>query len=125
MTNYPIADFLIRINNARLAKIKELSLPSTKLIHASALALKKAGYLNEVSLKDGILTTSLTYKKKEPLMLGLKLISRPGLRIYMGIDELAAIKSPSIFLLSTSKGVVTSKEAVKSRLGGEIIAEIW
>jgi small subunit ribosomal protein S8 len=125
MTNYPIADFLIRLNNARLAKKKEVVLPGTKLIKASALALKKAGYLDEVSEKAGILTAKLTYQKKAPLMLGLKIISRPGLRIYKGADELAKIKSPSIFLISSSKGVISSREAIKERLGGEVIAEVW
>ena len=125
MTNYPIADFLTRLNNARMAKIKEVSLTSTKYIKAAATALKKTGYLEEVNEKQGVLTVRLTYKKKEPLMLGLKIISRPGLRIYKGADELAKIKSPSIFLVSSPKGVISSREAIKARLGGEVIAEIW
>ncbi len=125
MTNYPIADFLIRINNARLAKNKEVVLKSTKFIKAAALALKKNGFLDELSEKDGFLTVKLAYYKKEPLMLGMKLISRPGLRIYKGADELAQIKGPSIFLISSPKGVISSREAIKERVGGEVIAEVW
>ena len=125
MTNYPVADFLTRINNARMARIKEVALPSTKYIKTTAMALKKAGYLDEVNEKQGVLTVRLTYKKKEPLMLGLKLISRPGLRIYKGADELSKIKSPSIFLISSPKGIISSREAIKERLGGEVIVEVW
>lgn len=108
-----------------MAKNKEVVLKSTKLIKAAAASLKKAGYLEEVEVGKGILSTKLTFKKKEPLMLGIKVISTPGLRIYKGADELAKVKSPSIFLISTSKGVMTSREAIKARLGGEVIAEVW
>lgn len=125
MTNYPLADFLTRLNNARMAKKKEVTLPNTKLIKAVAGSLKKAGYLEEVTEKKGVLSVKLTYRKKEPMMLGIKVISRPGLRIYQGAAELAKIKSPSIFLVSTPKGIKTSREVVKERLGGEVIAEVW
>ena len=55
----------------------------------------------------------------------LKLVSKPGLRIYMGADELAAKRGPSYYILSTSKGIKTSREAIKERIGGEVIVEIW
>lgn len=124
-TNYPIADFLARVNNARMAKIKEMSLPSTGLIKSTAIALQKAGYLEEVEEKKAVLTVKIVYKKKEPLMMGIRVISKPGLRIYKSADELAKIKSPSIFIVSTPKGVISSREAVKVRIGGEVIAEVW
>ena len=124
-TNYPIGDFLIQIKNAALARNKTVEVRSTKLIHAVAKALKKEKYLNEVSLKDGLLTVSLTYVHKEPVLLDLKLISRPGLRTYMSVDELEAYRGPEILIVSTSQGVMSHKDAVKSRVGGEVVVRVW
>lgn len=122
--NYSIGDFLIRIKNATLARKKEMEVDNTKLIESVAKVLKKEGFLTEVTKKDGKLTVKPAYRKKEPVLMDLKIISRPGLRIYMGVDELAAIKGPSIFILSTSQGAMTSLEAIKKRVGGEVIVEI-
>lgn len=123
--NYSIGDFLIRIKNTTLARKKELEVDNTKLIESVAEVLKKEGILTEITKKGGKLIVKPAYRKKEPILMDLKLVSRPGLRIYMSTDELAAIKGPSIFILSTSKGAMTSLEAIKKRIGGEIIAEIW
>jgi small subunit ribosomal protein S8 len=123
--NYSIGDFLVRIKNATLAGRKEMEVDNTKLIESIAKVLKKEGILTEVKKKEGILTVKLAYRKKEPILMDLKLISRPGLRIYMGADELSAIKGPSYFVLSTPKGIMTSREAIKERIGGEVIVEIW
>lgn len=123
--NYSIGDFLVRIKNATLAGKKEMDVDNTKLIESIAKVLKKEGILTEVKKKDGKLTVKLAYRKKEPILMNLKIVSRPGLRIYMGADELSAIRGPSYFVLSTSKGVMTSREAIKERIGGEVIVEIW
>ena len=123
--NYSIGDFLIRIKNTTLARKKELEVNNTKLIESVAEVLKKEGILTEITKKDGKLTVKPAYRKKEPILMDLKLVSKPGLRIYMSADELAAIKGPSFFILSTSKGAMTSLEAIKKRTGGEVIAEIW
>ena len=88
MTNYPVGDFLIRLGNAALAGKREVTMTSTKLIKNVAIALKKAGYLAEVEDKKGILTVALAIKRKKPVIMRLKLISRPGLRIYRGADEI-------------------------------------
>ena len=125
ITNYPVGDFLIRIKNAAAVGKKEIFFASTKKILALARILEKAGFLEEVKNEKGILSVKLTIKRKEPVLMGLKLISKPGLRIYMGLKDLEKIKGPSIFLISTSKGVMASNEAKKKRLGGEIISEVW
>ena len=125
MTNYSIGDFLIRISNAAMAKLNEVSIPSTKLIKDVAKALEKSGYLSEVEEKKGILTARLTIKRKKPVIMRLKLVSRPGLRIYMGAKELEKKRGPSRLLLSTPKGIMLSPEAIKNHMGGEVIAEVW
>jgi small subunit ribosomal protein S8 len=123
--NYSIGDFLVRIKNTALAGKKEFEVDNTKLIESVAEVLKKEGILTEVKKKDGILMVKLAYRKKEPILMNLKLVSKPGLRIYMGADELSAIRKPSFLVLSTPKGIMTSFEAIKKRIGGEVIVEIW
>ncbi len=123
--NYSIGDFLIRIKNTALAKRKEMEVDNTKLIESIAKVLKKEGILTEVKKKDGKLIVKLAYRKKEPILMNLKLVSKPGLRIYMGADELSAVRGPSYFIILTSKGPRTSREAIKERIGGEVIVEIW
>jgi small subunit ribosomal protein S8 len=123
--NYSIGDFLIRIKNTALARRKEMEVDNTKLIESVAKVLKKEGILTEVKKKEGKLMVKLAYRKKEPTLIDLRLVSKPGLRIYMGADELSAIRKPSFLVLSTPKGIMTSREAIKQRIGGEVIVEIW
>lgn len=125
VTNYSVGDFLIRIKNAAMADRKELLVGYTNEVHELAKVLKEIGFLEEVKKEEGKLNVRITFRKKEPVILGLKLISKPGLRIYMGVKEIEKIRKPSILLLSTPKGILTSKEAIKKRLGGEVIAEVW
>lgn len=122
--DYPVGDFLIRIKNAARAHKRELVVSKTKAIKAVANTLKKEGILENVSEKKGELIVRLAFRRKEPVLLDLKLVSTPGLRIYMGVEELEKIKKPSILILSTSKGVMSSREALKMRLGGEVIGEV-
>lgn len=124
-TNYPVGDFLIRIKNVAMAKNKEVKITSNKQLVAVAEALKKMGFVDTVKNEKGILTITLTFKNKKPRIMDIKLISKPGLRVYMGVDELEEKKGPSIFLVSTPKGVVSSLAAIKNRVGGEVIAEIY
>ncbi len=123
--NYPVGDFLVRIKNAALADKREFSVQNTKLIKQVAEVMSKVGYLEKLKVEKNRLIIRLAYHKKEPLLLDIKLISKPGLRIYMGVDELEKKRGSSIYILSTPKGVMASKEAIKKRLGGEVIAEIW
>jgi small subunit ribosomal protein S8 len=124
VTNYPVGDFLIRIKNAALSRHREVEVVSTKFIKAVAQVLEKEGYLESLKEVKEKLIVRLAYRKKEPVILDLKLISKPGLRIYMSADDLDKVRSPSIFILSTPVGVVSSRQAIKERLGGEVIAEV-
>jgi small subunit ribosomal protein S8 len=122
--NYPVGDFLIRLKNARMARLKSVTVPSTKLIKATADALAASGFLRDVALTDGTLEVGLVYRKKEPVIMDVTLVSKPGLRIYMNVDQLEKRRKPSILILSTPKGVMSSKKALKERVGGEVIAEV-
>lgn len=124
-TNYSIGDFLIRIKNAAMAHRKKVEAPATTLIESVAKVLKKEGFLEDFSKKDGKILVGLAYRSKEPVLLDLKLVSTPGLRIYMGKDEMAAKRGASIYIVSTSLGMMSSKEAIKKGKGGEVLVEIW
>lgn len=124
MTNYQIADFLIRLKNASMANLKEVEVGKTKIVFAVAKTLKKEGFLDTVSEKDGVISVTLSIFKKKPILSNVKIISRPGLRIYMNVDELGSIKTPEMFIISTPKGVMSHKDAIKQRVGGEVIAKV-
>lgn len=123
-TNYPVGDFLIRLKNSARARRKEFSLRKTKLIKSVADALKREGFIDGVEDKKGQLTIKITYRKKAPLFKEVDLVSKPGLRIYMGIDDLEGKKGPEVYFLSTPKGILSSKEAIKKRVGGEVLVKI-
>jgi len=124
-TNYPIGDFLIRIKNAAQAKNHEVKDTSTKKKVAVAKALEKAGFIEEVKSKDGILSLSVSFSHKSPILMDIKLVSKPGKRVYFKLSDIEAKRGPSTFLVSTPKGILTTKGAKKEGAGGEIIAEIW
>jgi len=125
LINYPIGDYFIRIKNAYLANNHEFSVPKTKLILAVSKVLKKEGFIDEIKEVSNQLNIRLTYKNKKPVIMDIRLISKPGLRVYKRAKNLEKTKKPSIYIVSTPKGIFSSKEAIKKRLGGEIIAEIW
>ncbi len=125
MTNYPVGDFLIRVKNAAMAKNKEVSFWGIKRVISVAEAMKKLGYFDGVKTEKQKLTVSLSFKSKKPLLMDIKLISKPGLRVYMSTSEIEKKKGPSVYLVSTPKGVISSRQAVKERMGGEVIAEVW
>ena len=123
-TNYPVGDFLIKLKNASMAGNKEVKVVTSNKILAIAEALKKLGFLDSVKKEKDEITVGLTFKNKKPLLMDVKLVSKPGLRIYMGVDEIEKKKGPSIFLLTTPNGIISSLQAVKMNQGGEVIAEI-
>lgn len=123
--NYPLGDFLIRIKNVSLARKKQVEVKNTKLIEDVAKALKKEGFLQEVEKKEGKLLASLAFRRKEPVLLGLKLVSKPGLRVYTDVAGLEKKRGLSVYLISTSKGIVSSRQAIKERIGGEVLVEVW
>ncbi len=123
--SYPVGDFLIRVKNAALAYGKEIEVDKTKLIFSVAKVLKEEGFIDEIREVGEKLLLKLTYKKKEPLIMGLKIVSKPGLRIYKDVKAIEKVKGPFLFIISTPKGVISSRQAVKLRVGGEVIAKIW
>lgn len=122
-SNYPVGDFVTRIKNAALSDARVVRVRKTKLIKAVAEALKREGFLSEVKEKEGELVARLAYVKKEPIIMNLTLVSKPGLRVYKTVEELEAKRGPEIYILSTSKGVLLSSEAIKKNIGGEVIVK--
>ncbi len=125
LINYPVGDFLIRLKNAGIAGHKEVPSIKSKLINAVALCLKKEGFLDSVTEKDGAIIVALAFRRKEPVLMDVKIVSKPGLRIYMGAEDIVKKKGPSVLILSTSKGILSAKDAIKQKVGGELIAEVF
>jgi len=122
--NYPIGDFLIRVKNAARAHKKVVIFTDSKFVRAIASLLKTQGYLDQLETNEGILKVGITHRHKEPVIMDIKLISKPGLRIYANYNDLAKKKNPSKIIISTPVGVMFSNEAIKKKMGGELIAEI-
>ena len=128
----PIADILIRIGNANTAKHDTVDVPASKMKLAIAQILLDEGYIKKFEvIEDGVFKTiHITLKygadKNEKIITGLKRISKPGLRIYAGKDELPTVLGGlGIAILSTNQGVITDKEARKLQVGGEVLAFVW
>ncbi|MGB9779946.1 MAG: 30S ribosomal protein S8 [Caldanaerobacter sp.] len=127
----PIADMLTRIRNANMARHETVEIPSSKMKKAIAMILLKEGFVKAVEEiddgKGGILKITLKYgPNKERVISGLKRISKPGLRVYAKHDELPRVLGGlGIAIISTSKGIMTDKEARKEGLGGEVICYVW
>ncbi len=128
----PIADMLTRIRNANIRKHDTVDVPSSRMKLAIANILLDEGYIEKYDLiEDGVIKTiHITLKygadKNEKVITGLKRISKPGLRVYAGKDELPRVLGGlGIAILSTNKGVITDKEARKLQVGGEVLAFIW
>ncbi|MGE5859386.1 MAG: 30S ribosomal protein S8 [Ignavibacteria bacterium] len=126
----PISDFLTRIRNASRAKKVSVEIPSSNLKKNLAEILKKQQFIHDYSLiedkKQNILKIFLKYSKGAPALNGLKRISTPGLRVYKNADELPRVLNGlGIAVVSTSKGLLTDKEARREAVGGEIVCYIW
>ena len=132
MTSDPIADMLTRIRNANTAKHDTVDVPVSKMKVSIAEILKKEGYIKDFEMidVDGIKMIHITLKyganKNEKIITGIKRISKPGLRVYAGKDELPKVLGGlGIAIISTNKGVMTDKEARKENVGGEVLAFVW
>lgn len=127
----PIADMLTRIRNANQMRYKDVTMPSSKLKLEIAKILKSEGFIQSYKVEKGDvqdnLVLTLKYgQKKERVITGLKRISKPGLRVYAKVDEIPTVLNGlGIAIVSTSKGLMTNKQAHKERLGGEVLAFIW
>lgn len=126
-----IADMLTRIRNANSMRYTEVKIPASKLKLELARILKEEGFIKDYKLLDenvqGIISINLKYgQKKEKVITGLKRISKPGLRVYAKAEEVPKVLNGlGIAIISTSKGIMTDKQARKENLGGEVLAYIW
>ena len=132
MTSDPIADMLTRIRNANTAKHDTVDVPASKMKISIAEILLKEGYIRKFDMVnvDGIKMIRITLKygvdKNDKIISGLKRISKPGLRVYAGKEELPKVLGGlGIAIISTNNGVMTDKEARKANVGGEVLAFIW
>ena len=132
VTSDPIADMLTRIRNANTAKHDTVDIPASKVKLAIAEILLNEGYIKKYDvIEDGnFKTIRVTLKygadKNEKIITGLKRISKPGLRVYAGKDELPKVLGGlGIAIISTNNGIVTDKEARKLNVGGEVLAFVW
>lgn len=129
--NDPIADMLTRIRNAQVAKHDVVVIPASKAKKAIAKILLDEGYVKAVEhIDDGVqgqIKLSIKYMNgKQPVIAGLKRISKPGLRVYARSQELPKVLGGlGIAIISTSKGLMTDRDARKENLGGEVMAYIW
>lgn len=130
----PIADMLIRIKNAQAVRSEQVVMPFSKVKLKIANILKEAGYILEVERKNKkakkaeheYLQLTLKYQDNQAIVSGVKIISRPSRRMYIKAKDIKPVHSGyGLAIVSTSKGIMSSREAKKSGLGGEIICEIW
>ena len=128
----PIADMLTRIRNANTAKHDTVEIPASKMKTAIAEILLKEGFIKAYDIKEegsfSIIVITLKYgaDKNEKIITGLKRISKPGLRVYAGAEELPKVLGGlGIAIISTNKGLLTDKEARKQNVGGEVLAFVW
>ncbi len=127
----PIADMLTRIRNANMVGKETVSMPSSKKLIEIARVMTEEGYINGFEVIDGeprpTLEVTLKYgDKKSKTIRGIKRISKPGLRIYAGKDELPRVLGGlGTAIVSTSKGVMCDRDARKAGVGGEVIAYVW
>ena len=127
----PVADMLTRIRNANTAKHESVDVPASNLKKAIAKILLDEGYIKSYEVVEdgtqGVIRIQLKYLAgKEKVISGLRRISKPGLRVYAGADELPRVlKGLGIAIISTSKGVMTDKAARANHVGGEVLAFVW
>ena len=130
-----IADMLTRIRNANQMRYEEVRIPASKMKNEIARILKEEGFIKDYvieesdensTVQDTIVITLKYTDKKERVITGLKRISKPGLRVYAKNDEVPKVLNGlGIAIISTSKGIMTDKEARKENIGGEVLAYIW
>lgn len=127
----PVADMLTRIRNANTVRLEKLEIPASNLKREIAEILKREGFVRDVEYiddnKQGIIRIFLKYgEESERVITGLKRISKPGLRVYAQKNEVPRVLSGlGIAIVSTSKGVLTDREARSQQIGGEVLAYVW
>lgn len=127
----PLADMLTRVRNAYMVKFDSVNMPLSKLKVSVAKILKEEGYITDYHIQkdnvQGVLSLDLKYDQgKEKVIIGLRRVSKPGCRRYVNADNIPKVMSGlGIGIVSTSKGVMTDRQARKMRLGGELLCEVW
>jgi small subunit ribosomal protein S8 len=127
----PIADMLTRIRNANSAKHETVDIPASKMKKAIAQILLDEGYIASYKEiedeKQGVIRVTLKYgENKSQVITGLRRVSKPGLRIYSNVEDMPKVmKGLGIAIVSTSKGIMTDREARKQNVGGEVLAFVW
>jgi small subunit ribosomal protein S8 len=126
----PIADMLTRIRNAGSAKHATVDIPASNMKKAIAEILLEEGYIKNYQIINdglqGIIRVTLKYNGNEKAITGLRRVSKPGLRVYAGADELPRVlRGLGIAIISTSKGIMTDKKARAAHVGGEVLAFVW
>ena len=126
----PIADMLTRIRNANSARHETVDIPASKLKISIAQILLEEGYIKSYQVLEGgyqgVIRITLKYLGKEKVITGLRRVSKPGLRMYAGADDLPKVlRGLGIAIVSTSKGVMTDKKARAEHVGGEVLAFVW
>ncbi|MBQ9517981.1 MAG: 30S ribosomal protein S8 [Eubacterium sp.] len=127
----PIADMLTRIRNANSAKHETVDIPASNMKKAIAQILLDEGYIASYKVieddKQGVIRVTLKYgENKSAVITGLRRVSKPGLRIYSSVEEMPKVmKGLGIAIVSTSKGIMTDREARKLNVGGEVLAFVW
>ena len=126
----PIADMLTRIRNANSARHDTVDVPATNMKKSIAQILLDEGYIKSYQIVDdgtqGVIHITLKYNGKDKVITGLRRVSKPGLRVYVGADELPRVlRGLGIAIISTSKGVMTDKAARAAHVGGEVLAFVW
>ncbi|OGC87890.1 30S ribosomal protein S8 [Candidatus Adlerbacteria bacterium RIFCSPHIGHO2_02_FULL_54_18] len=126
MVNDPVSDLLVRLQNASRVGKTAISLPYSQMKMAIAEVLAKEGYVGGADKKNYSLVIPLVYKSGQPVITGVKRISKPSRRMYMGVRDVHPVKrGHGLLVLSTPKGVMTGAQARQERVGGEALFEIW
>ncbi len=126
----PVADMLTRIRNANNARHETVDVPASNMKKSIAQILLDEGYIKSFQVIDdgvqGMIHITLKYNGKDKVISGLRRVSKPGLRVYVGADELPRVlRGLGVAIVSTSKGVMTDKAARASHVGGEVLAFVW
>jgi small subunit ribosomal protein S8 len=130
MVTDPIADMLTRIRNAQMARQRRVDMPVSRLKTEIARLLKENHYIHDFKLLDdgrfGVLRLYLKYHQDKPVIRELRRVSKPGLRKYVGVDDIPRVRNGlGMAVLSTSRGVMTDRQAKAAKVGGELLAIVW
>lgn len=122
----PIADMLARIRNAHGAFHQSVEMPGSKMKAAIAEILKTEGYITDCASSEGSLKLTLKYASGKSAISGLKKVSTPGRRVYVGVEDIPKVQNGlGICILSTSRGVLAGGQAAAEKIGGELLCQIW